>query len=268
MRYLPRVIYWLVGVTVFLIIAYCCRSLWVNSRKPITSTSIIQHQWIDLYSWVRLCDEKLAIYYDQFLLCLKSIPNPELLRIDYAEPSNAVSNCNNQLNREDLLVWCFFQSNYNLIGSTCRMMIWFDEQNEVIRSISQTECIKKYESLVSSWGAAINFRRQFDGSSFIECSSNFDCPHDEFCSIQWVQRCEKIISAYNDDTILVTAVQMEEIIKDKNNKVVWWWDNHSRINSITLDNGARYVARDVSVLWLIDRYYSEEERRTMDLWIE
>jgi hypothetical protein len=261
-----RVMPCVVGIPLVILIVYMLMRLLSNPFAPTTSISTGSTSG-KVYSWSTWCDEKLSIYYDQFLLCLQSIPNPELLRVDYAEPSNEISKCNNQLNRDSLLGWCFYQSDYRFIHSICRTIHEFQE-NEVLYQLKLVPCIQYYDYLIWSWSGIIETRKQLDWSSFVACSGNYDCLSDEFCSIQWVQRCEKILGVYSDGAKLLNVEQMDAVIKDKSNKIKSWWDSHSHVNSLVLDNGQIYVIIDVSVLWLIDKYYSDREKSMMELWIE
>lgn len=214
------------------------------------------------------CDEKLSIYYDELILCLQSVPYPQELDRSISDDVNERDKCNSRLNRDSQIATCLYHSNYRFIASTCSMMIWFDEENAILRWIDEVLCIKQYESLISSWDASLNFRRQLDGSSYISCYGNSDCPDNEYCSIQWVVRCEKIVNIYDSNVKLVNQQELELIISNKRNKIVSWIDTHSNVNSITLSDGNTYVVKNINIYWLVRKYYSEYEMSGMLLYIE
>lgn len=235
-------------------------SLWVWEPKILSF-------WENAYTDLGICDQKLSVYYEKLLLCLQSISNPEKLDINIAEPSNEVSRCANNLNREELQWKCYFQSDYRLLEVMCRRKYQF-LGNEVLNQLQTIPCMQSYSHLIGSWSGIMNAMKQIDWSSFTQCYQNSDCHDDEYCSVQWVVRCEKIIDKFDRSTILINEKQLIDIIKNKSNIIIWWWDSHSHVNYLKISDGHDYVVRDVSVLWLVSIYYTQDEMSKMQLWIE
>ncbi len=264
-----RTTQYVIAIALAVLLIYGFFRLWSNFHRIKVISINRDIVTDDTYSWTKECNEKLDIFYTELLSCLKSIDHPELLDRTISDDVNKRDQCYAKLNRDTQISDCFHYSNYDLIGSTCGLMFWQDDtQDTVTNNISQVLCIRNNRSLISSWQGIIDFRRNFDWSSFISCDNNSDCPDDEFCSIQWIQRCEKIVGVFDGWVELVTSQQMRTIIKENCDLIKSWWDSHSMVNSIVLKNGESYVVRDVNVSKLIHENCSSESISKMELWIE
>lgn len=65
------------------------------------------------------CNDKISMFNTEFLQCLQSIDDPELLNRERSEDVNVVDQCRSTLNRESNIGNCYFGSDYQLIEMSC-----------------------------------------------------------------------------------------------------------------------------------------------------